>query len=468
MNYRNIFFIFLVSLFSLVSCQKDDFNNEEVDKSKGKIILISGDEQSGIYDEYLNKTIKFEISPENEQRKFYLTYIFTNEFGYGKIEQENYISYWSNRLFPDESNVIELKWKLGNFPEKQMVKFFLYADSVVIDQPYSDIIYHKVPCDSIIVTANPIKPKGWVRAYCETLNENDFQLSSLFSYDDETLYAVLNGYRLFLSKDGGNSWLHAKTVPSWDDVKDVKFNSKGWMYVQTRYNGIFYSKDQINWQAINNGILDYRYPTTFFVDDDVLMTSHLFDGIYLSTGPYLSTNNGQSWKKLLVVDQVNDHYYGGNEFHHATRENGNILYIFDKWGNFYKSENMGDNWERINIKNYTNSTMPNDFKIGKNGLLYIGTYDAQLSIISSTTYTGEIYKYYGQSHVSQNVQNITVTDDDVFYLVVGAPNDGLYSKSNDWGKIDLGFSQPISSYYIRKDNTYILTVPSGGIYYYNE
>lgn len=450
MNYKNIFLILAVSFFSLVSCQQDDFDNKVVSNSKGKIVLISGNNQSGVYDEYLNNTILFKISPENEQTKFYLAYSFLNEYGYGSIVGENVFSF----ILPDENNMVEFKWKLGNFPEKQDIKFFLFADSVTIEQPYSHIIYHTVPCDSVTITANPIKPKGWVRAYFEQHNYYNFDFSSICSYDNETLYATVYNSGLFSSKDGGNSWFPVKTVPYWTDVRNIRFNSKGWMYVQTDNNGIFYSKDLENWESINNGILDYRDPTSFYVDDDVLMTSFYFDG------PYLSTNNGQFWEKLLI---------GGysQRFYHTTRHKGDTLYLFDDWGSFFKSENKGDSWISINIDSYTGHNTPNDFKVGKDGSLYIGTYDAQLSVISSITYTGDIYRYYEWNGSTQYVENITVTDDDIYYLVTHAPKAGLYSKNNEWNKIDLNFKKPIQNYYIREDGTFIL-ISYEGIYYFNE
>ena len=119
----------------------------------------------------------------------------------------------------------------------------------------------------------------------------------------------------------------------------------------------------------------------------------------------------------------------------------------------------------INYK-YVHSEIE-DFKIDKNGWLYIGSGDATISIIDPITYEGDVHRYYEWNAVYQTISNITITSEDVLYMVNGHPKKGIYSKKNNWQYLDLNFPYTISNYYLKPDNTYIL-FSEKGVFYFSE
>lgn len=434
--------VFIFSI-SFISCERDD----EIDYTileDAKLTIIEGADQSGYLGDYLNEEIKVKASSSDTAKRFFLTCDVI--MGNGRIyPQDNYLM--NNGCALGLNGEFSFSWSLGCNNAIQKVKITLYTDSV--KQKYGNgYIYHKTPSDELIVSATAVKPKGWAKA-CVCGTDIDF-FSRIVSYDNKTLYLVGRG--LLYSVDGGINWDIPQDIPHYEDVFDIAFNSKGWAYIITNNYGVFYSKDMKEWTAINNGFLHYRMPTALYVDDEILLASFDFDGLYISR------DNGKFWRKLLVGDSPNQL---------INRHPNGDLYFWDKWSSCYKSTDVGVTWKRLNIDyKYVNYEIE-DFKIDPQGKLYIGSGDATIAILDPVTYQGDIHRYYEWNASSQHIDNINITNDDVTYLVKGHNKSGIYSKRNNWQYVDIGFSRDIMSYYLRSDNTYIL-VSTGGIYYFNK
>lgn len=433
--------IFLLFLFNL-SCNKLEITPSE-SKFYGKIEVISGNNQSGIFGENLKDIIIIKASSNNLQRRYLIKFEMVQ--GNGEVILN---SYTANSVMLDSIGIFKFNWRLGCNDNIQKVKFLLYVDSA--KSYYENYDYYKIPSDSITITANGIKPTGWGRA-CGCENFDVFR-TKIISFDKSTLYLINRG--LYKSIDGGINWNKVKGIPNWEDIVDGQFNSSGWLYILTRNNGICFSKDLNQWEYINNGILDHRDPTTFLVEDSALFVSFYFDG------PYKTTNNGKFWKKLLVGNG------GGERYYFITRHPNGNLYLFDEWTNFWVSKDYGNLWQSIKLDYKYIPYEVYDLKIDKNGLIYIGSGDATISIISSTTYKGEARSYYQWNAFSQSIFNIQLLNDNVYYLVSGNPKPGIYTKINNWNFLDIGFSKKIFYFYIKSDNTFIL-LSNDGLYYYN-
>lgn len=426
----------------LFSCDKDDIKPTK-DAVFGKLEIVYGDNQSGYFGNYLSDSIVIKASSINNHRGYLIKLEMIQ--GNGIIERGSY--YYGNGFNVDSTGLLEIKWRLGCDFNIQKVKLVLYVDSA--KNEYGYLNYYTTPSDSLIISANGIKPTGWARSCgCDNLNTYS---SNIITYDNNTLFLVNQG--LYSSIDDGLNWYKVEGVPDWENIVDAQFNSFGWLYVLTRENGICYSKDLKNWEFINNGILDYRDPTTFYVDDSTIFVSFYFDG------PYKTSNNGEFWRKMLV-DNLGDRYY------HINRHPNGDLYVFDKWDNFWHSTNNGDNWNKIDLDyEYTNYEVE-DFIIDNDGTLYIGAGDATISIISSDTYTGTMHSYYEMNHSSQHVEDIQIINGIVYFTVNGNPTPGIYSSQN-WQRLELGFDGRISNYFLKKDGTFLL-ISDDGLYYYNE
>ena len=82
------------------------------------------------------------------------------------------------------------------------------------------------------------------------------------------------------------------------------------------------------------------------------------------------------------------------------------------------------------------------------------------------TYQGDIHKYYEFNSNLQIINNITITGSNVYYLVNYSLEPGIYSKSNGWNLLDVGFNKPIN-YYFLKENDKFLIGSMKGLYYHD-
>lgn len=446
----SIYILTLLSVIFLSSCSKNDdpqggsgdFVND------AKLELVSGANQSGYFGSKLNNDIIVKVSSADTAKRFLLAYEIVK--GNGTLVPQQYWSSVNGMIQLNKGGEFKFEWSLGCNTANQEIKVTVYTDSIKSGYGNS-YIYHKRPSAELIISASAGKPTGWSRACgCENF---DPYFSKIVSFENKPLFLVNRSHGgLLFSEDGGINWQIPSNIPNHNDVSDMVFNSKGWAYITTKGHGVFYSKDMISWMAINNGFLDYRNPTAFYVDDEVLLTSFYFDGLYIST------DNGNFWRKLLVGDSP-------NKF--ISRHPSGDLYFFDKWDRLYKSNDIGKSWIALNVNYQYANTPIADFTIDKNGMLYIGGDDATLAILDPTTLQGEVHKYYEWNGSSQHINNITVTDDDVLYVVNGHNQSGLYSKKSNWQLLDLGFSHRITNYYQISNNRYIL-MSREGFFYFSE
>jgi len=418
----------------LVACKKEN----EMPSSTygtGKLTVVKGNNQAGVFGELLTDTIILALSSRNASNHFYVTFRLVQ--GNGQVEQNGY-----NVQYPvqkDSAGTLAFNWRMGCNSAVQQIRFYIYTDSTAYN-------FYGTPSDSITITASAVKPNGWCRS-CGYGTANSIKVITA----NNKLYLIDAG--LFSSADRGLNWYPITGIPFSDDITDAQFNSKHWLYVLTRQHGIYFSKDMKQWEAINNGLLDFRDPTAFLVEDTALFVSFYFDG------PYRTTDNGNFWKKLVV---------GGDSqrFYYIRRHPDGRIMLFDDWTNFKVSGDNGDTWQRANLEHKYVHSEVFDFKIAPDGKLYIGSGDATLSILDPYTYQGDVHSYYQWNASYQTINNITVTGNNVYYQVNYNPAPGIYSKNNGWNLLDIGFNGP-ANYYFLKQNDKFLIGSQGWLYYFD-
>jgi hypothetical protein len=444
---KNIGFLVFCMTFLVLSCTKDDIGSLRT-KGYGRLEISQGDNQSGFFGESLSDSIIIKASSTSNHRRYLIKYELIQ--GNGKIYSVEY-SGEQHSIQVDSSGILKVQWRLGCNADIQKVRFVLYVDSTHTSYDnYGYYSYFSEASDSVTISASAIRPIGWGRSCgCEIM---DMYRTSILTYDGNTLYLVSRG--LYSSADQGLNWTKVKGIPYWDEIVDARFNSLGWIYVLTYQHGIAFSKDFNQWDYINNGILDLRDPTAFLVEDSALFVSFYFDG------PYKTVNNGGFWRKLLVGGDGDDKYYN------ITRHPDGDIYLFDKWDVLWKSKDYGTSWTALTVDYKYTSGALFDLNIDKNGSVYLGARDATISVLDPTTYQGETHKYYQWNGNSQNIDNIQIINDNVYFLVRGNPRSGVYSMSNNWDLINLGFNKDIIYYYLKSDNTFML-LSYDGLYNYN-
>jgi hypothetical protein len=434
------YFLLMPVLIMLAGCKKE---NNAVHSFGASLQILKGNNQAGIYGEVLQDTIFLKVSITDTSRKYKVKYDLIQ--GNGLLEPWGYSNPVNLLYNTDDKGIIRIRWRLGCNNPVQKVKFSVYPAEAVNWQ--GKITAGQVPLDTAIISASGQPPVGWGRSCgCDFTDQINFKI---FTYNNSRLYMVNRG--LYYSDDKGINWYPVSSVPDWAIV-DAQFNSKGWLYIVTRYNGVYFSQDLISWQSINNGILDHRDPTAFTVEDSMLFVSFYFDG------PYKTDNNGGFWRKVLVGGQSQRFYFI------RRHPNGN-LYLFDDWGTLKVSQNNGKNWSSAGLGYFYVPYNEYDFEIGKDGLLYVGAGDATISAVSPDTYSGERHSYYEWNAALQLVNNIQFFNNDMYYLVNYNPRPGVYSRNNNWDRIDLNFEKIIRYFYIRNDGGFLLAADA--IYYKN-
>jgi hypothetical protein len=444
MSIRTISILLLLAAAGLGGCKKDSHPSQAV---KGvSLALLGGNNQSGTYGELLKDTLHLKLTITDSSFQYVVKCVYVQ--GNGKLENFGYGLPGGLIYNTVDQGNINLQWRLGCNSPAQTIRFYVYHVALVnsLGQPTDG----EQPLDSVTVTATGQPPTGWGRA-CG-LDVNNIFTFKVITYNNSRLYAVSQG--LYYSDDKGINWYPMSGVPNFSDVVDAGFNSKGWLYYVTGSHGVYYSQDLTSWQGINNGILDYRTPTAFTVDDSVVFVSFYFDG------PYMTNNNGQFWKKLLVGVDASQRFY------FIRRHPNGTLYLFNDWSHLLVSTNNGDNWSlALSNSPYVNYS-DYDLEIGKDGTIYIGSGDATLAVLGAgPPYSGDIHKYYQWNANLQTINNIQFYNNDVYYLVNYNPVPGIYSKNNNWGPINPGFDKTIGYYYIKSDGKFLLV--ADGLYYKN-
>lgn len=446
-------FTMVLTLYLLVvtACKKEDKQPELTwpdDDRVSAIELISGDGQSGIFGEQLKDSIVMKVAGrEGMNRYYWLKYRFLEGNGKVNAVSSNPFDYVDISR-PDNDGYVKLKWELGCNKEEQQLVVLLYSDTIYNNPDYLPI---RPADDSVIVSAKGSKPQGWGKACgCEI---NDFYSSEIFSHNGK-LYLVSPNTRnggLYVSEDGGINWMPLQAFPFNSEIVSARFGENNRLYVLTRDAGIYYSDNLSNWSSLNNGLLGLSYPSAFLVEPNFMYVSYDYNGLFRTA------DKGSFWKKLLVENEY------ATPYRFISRHTNNNLYLFDKWDMFYVSKNNGDSWERIFIDYQYRRSKIEDFKVGPDGKLYIGSGDATLAIISPDNYEGITKSYYTPNSSSQHINHIQFFNNQVYFLVNGSNNDGIYN-SVGWSKVDLTFKDRIYNYHIKEDGDFLL-MTDRGVYY---
>lgn len=426
---------------------------EEETSPAATLSIMSGDEQNGVFGGLLKDSLAFKVTL-NDNSTPVDQYFIKAELveGNGDIHYNSYDPYAQVKA----SGTVKIGWSLGCDAHNQKVKIYLYPKC--IDDRSSVLSGNCKPIDSLFVTAMAEKPVGWAKS-CGIRSASLYY--TRFREYNGVLYLVNDGV-LYLSNDAGVNWNKMEGLPDkgtepWGiRVREIEFNSKGWMYMVTEEDGVFYSEDLKSWKSISNGILDPRTPTTFLVEDSYLFVGFYFDGFYRSS------DNGASWNKILINGRYDE------EYAFLNRHPNGDLFLFDKWETLWRSSTNGDQWEIIDgvLFHYVISSA-HDLAIDQEGKLYLGSEDATIAILSSKDFKGEKYSYYEANSAIQHVDNIRFLNGEVYFLVNQSPNNGIYSSKNGYGKLNLDFEEDIHEFHLRPDGSFLFA-NWNGIHYYSK
>lgn len=399
------------------------------------IELISGDGQRGVFGERLQDSIVLKVSGRDGDKRYYwLDYQFRK--GNGQVDAVAVGPEYVDKGTPDRDGYVRLKWELGCNSEQQEILVRLYSDTMY-HYPGDNVV--KRPDDSVLISANGVKPDGWGKACgCGII---DPYRARFFAHADK-LYLINPNGGLYVSEDSGFNWAPIQ-LPVQDEVAAAHFDENNKLYVLTRNSGVYYADNLNSWHGLNNGFVGTYYGSALLIDNQSMFVS--FDN-----GIYRSNDRGAFWRKLLIENGFSTPY------RFITKHPNGGLYVFDKWDNFYKSGDNGDHWERLSLDHQYINYQMEDFKVGPDGNFYIGAGDATLSIISPDSLQGTKRSYREWNGSSQHINHISFYNNNVYYLVNGTNSPGIYSSVTNWEKVELNFKKRIENYYLKSAEDFIL------------
>ncbi|RAK70166.1 WD40/YVTN/BNR-like repeat-containing protein [Hymenobacter edaphi] len=436
------------ALLALGSCEpKKKEDPRPTDPVPARLTLVRGGTQSGTFGAFVPDSVVLQVQPAgNAPANGYLvSYRLT---GNGYVEAANNWGMPRGLLRADARGRIRVRWSLGCDLLQQKTTFYLF-DASCADPSQGQC----TPLDSVSARATARQGSGWVRACGGEPMSGGLQ-SSICNCAGR-LYMVMGG-KGYASQDEGVNWRLLPLPAVNDYVRFLKCNSRGTVYALMENSGVHVSNDQgATWTAVNNGILDHRYPIDLVAEDNNVFVSFFNDGLYRST------NNGGFWRKQLVAGQYWEQYSL------LTRLPGGELFLVDKWSNLFKSTDNGSNWLRQTPAAQYVRSQVTALAVDHTGNLVVGSGDALLAVLNPASLTGTVSSFYTpQTHTSHSIYNITSARNRLYFVVLGNLTPGVYAGTpGSYALATPGFTPRIYNYFVKADGSLMLITDSG-VYYH--
>jgi len=255
---------------------------------------------------------------------------------------------------------------------------------------------------------------------------------------------------VYLSSNGGNSWSAAGLNNS--IINTLSINGSN--ILASTNAGVFSSSNNgTSWTKLFNGNI------TAIASDSSNIFIAEYDSLFLSIDIFLSTDNGNNWNKLNIIDSNHYYQYWFGIINSIVINNSNFL-IISTDGGIYSIIKTGLNWE-ISIVSVNNSfgVNLNFTTLDKNGnKLYAGAigdggvFQSFDNGIDWTEITYDLGNSFVHSVIPEGLNIFAGTNVGVFYTL----NNGIH-----WNNMSSGLTSPINTLLIYNNYLFAGTKNNG-------
>lgn len=432
--------IFLLILLTIIGC-KDPLDTV-YDENEFQLNVISGDNQSGIFNQKLNELIKLEVTHPDGRKPDGYKILSQSEFGN-----------FDDSLKVTVNGICEFEWEL-ECGSTQSATFYLYGTECDIFKIEAGSCS---PFDSIVVTASAEQGSGWVRACgIEGINIADAK----FREFEDVQYILLDGI-IYKSVDGGLNWENISTISSSDSpFIEMDIDDAGRLYAVRADNREYYLDEVISfwWGASNGPTTANSEITAYLIAPVGRFASFGTQGIYQQTSSgwnpvTTSFGDDRTIKKLIWHDNrifgIIEQVFDGNE---------NILEFISNTDSDFTMWNT----EYINFAFYTNTYT--DMISLPNGRIAITSY-GQISEVDPDNggawnyVINPIYKFQNLNYLNSKIYFLSTNELANTSQIFRGVN-GNYEDTN------FPFDCDVIFFHVRDNGTYIVGCEDG-IYVFN-
>lgn len=444
LNKHKLLFL-LFSLVTIIGCKDQLVESYDGDF---EFKVISGDDQSGVFNGMLPDSIVVEVTHPNGEKPSGYKILATTEFGKA-IDQ----------FKTTENGIATFEWELG-CGEEQEIQFWLYGtecDLFLIDT--GDC----TPFDSAKATANAIQEITWVKG-CGLPNADFFNLQ----YEENNFgqYLLLGGIT-YVSTDNGLSW-SAFSNPSFGDVADPYFVEIELNPTNNKIYGIM--NDHIRYQMFDNGWslqgnrggANINSPlTSFLITSNNMFASFGSDGIFIY-------EEGEGWRAVSTALDFGEQVFKLDAV--GTRVYGVLGSIKDK-EIIYNTDASYTDWERNELPLSYFRNPFGDFMVLPDESVAIGSgISARLSEffpISLAEISFNDYIFNNGLGFEKSIKDLNFYNDEIYFLGFDKnfiSTTGSIFKGKDGNFEELDFEAPCNNiifFDIRNDGSFIIGCEDG-------
>lgn len=285
-------------------------------------------------------------------------------------------------------------------------------------------------------------------------------LDIIINKNDEIFVGTYGG--VFFSNDNGYSWTEINNGLSNIGIEDMAINKNGDLFAGTYTSDIFRSTDNgKTWSKKSKGL-----PVKNLWVSGLAINSQNILFATTGTGVYRSKDNGDSW--MPVNNGLENSFYNA-----VIIDSDDLIYVGNKEGNVFHSDNLGDDWKKLPASNPINDA-PSDLAVDAEHQLYFGSTNKGIFRYSALD---QKWIPLNDGLTNTTIRSLIINSEGLIFAGTGIPGamnyqklsgDNFYTsedKGKSWSLLNSGLNHPrIRAIAINSKGIIFAGSAGGGVY----